>query len=147
MFSIGALSNLRWVDHTDHTSLAMLALRAVEPDWGTCVLDLVCVCPIGNRGCAFCGDKTGPKAVVHGRAGVGKGSLSNRVVLRPETESDAVTLGRCDAVRLEDELASLGANSNKMFCCECGASKGGSEDGGEKHYDWLWWKETSSFGN
>jgi hypothetical protein len=130
--------DLRRVDDTDHAVLAVLALCAVEPDRRRGVLDLVLESPVGNLLSVGCGDEATPHAVGQGRAGRAEGTLGNGVVLGPELEGDGVTLSSLDAVRLEDKLAGLGANGDRVVVSECGASQGSSsEDGREVHCDWV----------
>ena len=116
----------------------MHALGAVEPDGSRSVGNLVCEGGRGNLLGIGSRHESGPEAVVHRLARVGKGGLGDRVVLGPELEDDGVTLSSHDAVGLEDQVASLVTNSNGVLGGESGASHGGSsEDGGEMHYDWL----------
>jgi hypothetical protein len=132
------MSDLRSVDDTDHAVLAVLALAAVEPDGSRGVCDFVGEGGAGDLLGVGSRHEAGPEAALHGLAGVGKGGLGNGVVLGPELESDHVTLGRLDAVGLEDQVASLVTNGNGVLLGESGASHGGSsEDGGEMHYDWF----------
>jgi len=128
--------HLRWVDDTDHAILAMFALCAVEPDWSGSVLDGVCVCRVGDDCSGFGGNESRPEALLHRFAGLREGALSNRVVLGPELEHDGVALGSLDAVRHEDQRTSLVADGNGVHFRNSSTSKGGgSEDGGEMHYD------------
>lgn len=115
-------SDLRWVDDTNHTTLAMLCLGAVEPDWLRSILDSVH--ESGVRRFLRARDETGPETVVHGLARGGEGSLCNTVVLWPELEGDCVAFGRLDRVRLEDIRAVT--DNDEMVGSHGGANKGGS---------------------
>jgi hypothetical protein len=115
--------DLRRVDHTNHATLAMLALGAVEPDRGRCVLDLVgkdLLCCGVHRGGS---NVSGPETVGHRRAGLSKSALSNAVVFRPEVVRDSITLSSDDAVRHEDESARLVRDGDLVVYRSSGADK------------------------
>lgn len=118
----------------------MLALSAVEPDRSRGIFNLVCESPVGYILCVGGRDESRPEAVVHGGTWRVEGSLGDGVVLGPETESDCVTLGGGNGIRLEDQLASLGTNRNLVVHSGRGANKGsgGSEERSEEHCDRLW---------
>jgi hypothetical protein len=121
--------DVRWVDDTDHTSLTMLSLRAVEPDGCGCVLDFVGEGPVGNGLSGNGRDVAGEETVVRWRAWLGEGALSDGVVLGPETESDGVTLSSGNGLRDEDEAAGLVGDSDEVVFRDSGANQGGgSED-------------------
>jgi hypothetical protein len=121
--------DLRRVDHTDHTSLAMLALCAVEPYWCGGVLDFVGEGPVGDSIGGGGGDETGPETIVHGRARLGEGALGNGVVLGPEAESDGVALSGGNGLWNEDEATGLVGDGDKVVFRNSGADQGGgSED-------------------
>lgn len=129
MVKIVGTKDLRRVDDTNHTSLAMLALGAVEPDGSRSVLDLVGESPVGDLLTGGGGDEARPETAVHGRAWLGKGALGNGVVLGPEAESDSVTLSSGDGLRNEDKATSLVGDSDEVVFRNSGADKGGgSED-------------------
>lgn len=94
--------HVRAVNHTDHTTLAVLALGAVEPNWPRSVCDLVHECRRSGLVCA--GDVSRPEAIVHGLTWRGERSLGDGVVLGPELEGDGVALGGLDVIGLEDQL-------------------------------------------
>jgi len=97
------------IDGANHTALAVITLRAVEPE-GRGVVDLKC--PDGHRaggggGGLEAGEETGHVGlnIVDGRARVAKGSLDNGVVLWVEVELNHRTRRGNEVVRREDELA------------------------------------------
>jgi hypothetical protein len=116
------------VDDTDHTSLAMLALGAVEPNGCGGVLDFVGECPVCDGVHGGGGDEARPETVVHWRAGRGESALGNGVVLGPEAESDHVTLSSCDGFGNEDETAGLVGHGDEVLLCNSGANHGGSSE-------------------
>jgi hypothetical protein len=121
--------DLRWVDDTDHTSLAMLSLRAVEPHGCGRVLDFVGEGPVCDGLSGNSRDVAGEETVVHRRAWLGEGALSDGVVLGPEAESDGVTLSSGNGLRDEDEAAGLVGDSDEVVFRNSGANQsGGSED-------------------
>jgi hypothetical protein len=77
----GGIWFLRWVDHTDHAGLAVLALCAVEPDRCGSVLDLESVGPVGNLLSVSGGNEATPHAVGQRCARRAEGTLGDRVVL------------------------------------------------------------------
>lgn len=103
----------------------MLALRAVEPDRCRSVLD--CDCEGGVRGLGVIGsrNKAGPETAIHGLAWACKLGLNDGVGLRPEVESDGITLGGRDVVGCESERGAV-ANANGVIGREGGASQSGS---------------------
>lgn len=69
------------------------------------------------------------------------------MVLGPEAECDHISLSGLEVIRGEDQTAGFVGNGDDMVSRRCSAGEGGSsEDGGEKHIDWLFCNETSSFG-
>ena len=118
--------NLRRVDDTNHASLAMASLSAVEPYWSRSVLDLIGEGPVGNLLGIVGRDEARPEAVVHGRTWLGESALSNGVVLGPELESDSVALSCGNGLRNEDEASGLVRNGNDMVFRNSGTGKGGS---------------------
>lgn len=118
--------DLRRVDDTDHTSLAMHALSAVEPDRSRSVLDLVGEGPVRDLLSGGSGDETRPETVVRGRAWLSKGTLGNGVVLGPEAESNGVTLSSGNGLGNEDKTTSLVGDRDEVVFCNSGADKGGS---------------------
>jgi hypothetical protein len=121
--------DLRRVDDTDHTSLAMLSLRTVEPYGCGRVLDFVCEGPVRNGLGGNGRDVAGEETVVHGLAWLGECALGDGVVLGPEAESDGVTLSSGNGLRYKDKASSLVGDSDEVVFRDSGANQGGgSED-------------------
>jgi hypothetical protein len=120
--------DLRRVDHTDHTTLAMLALCAVEPNRRGGILDFVGKCPVCHSLSGDSGYVARPETVGHGRTGLSKGALSDGVVFGPETESNGITLGCGDTLGHEDEGTGLVGDGDKVLFRSSGADKGGGSD-------------------
>lgn len=122
--------NVRRVDDTNHATLAMPALRAVEPYGCRCIGNSVCKGPVGDRLSALSWNVTRPEAIVHRFARLSECCLSNAVILGPKPESNGVALGGLDAVWHENILAIFGANSNLVVGRKSGASESSSSEEG-----------------
>lgn len=138
---IGRTVNLRSVDDTNHTTLAVLALGAVEPDGLRSVFDRV----HERRGSGLLRARnvSGPEALWGWRTWCVEGGLGDGVVLGPELEGDGIALGGLDVIGLEDQLRVV-ADDNEMVGREGGADDGESGGDGETHYDWMVEREASS---
>jgi hypothetical protein len=139
--------NLRWVNNTDHASLAMLRTCAVKPDRRRRVLNSVHESLRRSLGGVVRGNVARPKSVVKGLAGLSERTLGDGVGLRPELEGDGVALGSSSGVGHERKTV-LAHNDNVVSRHGGASNSGSSEDGGETHVDWcrgFCGRETSSF--